>query len=231
MYCIKCGVELADSEERCPLCGTKVYNPEIVRELEDPPYPQNIDREKKLSNKGLMLIVTFLFTAVIAQLLICELSIPSSRSWAGYSIFALILSYILVVLPMWFKKPNPVIFVPCDFAAILAYLLYIDLTVKGNWFMSFVFPAVGVYAIIITCVVTLCHYVRRGYLYIFGGALIAHGFYMVLLEFLIAKAFDLHSSFHWSAFPLVGCFILGMGLIIIAINKPIQDALRKKLFF
>ena len=76
MYCIKCGVELADSEERCPLCGTKVYNPEIVRELEDPPYPQNIEREKKLSNKGLMLIVTFLFTAVIAQLLICELSIP-----------------------------------------------------------------------------------------------------------------------------------------------------------
>ena len=52
-----------------------------------------------------------------------------------------------------------------------------------------------------------------------------------VLEFLIAKAFDLHSSFHWSAFPLVGCFILGMGLIIIAINKPIQDALRKKLFF
>ena len=45
MYCIKCGVELADSEDRCPLCGTKVYNPEIVRVLEDPPYPQYMVRE------------------------------------------------------------------------------------------------------------------------------------------------------------------------------------------
>ena len=26
MYCIKCGVELADSEKVCPLCGTRVFH-------------------------------------------------------------------------------------------------------------------------------------------------------------------------------------------------------------
>ena len=31
MYCIKCGVELADSEKKCPLCGTVVFNPELSR--------------------------------------------------------------------------------------------------------------------------------------------------------------------------------------------------------
>ena len=29
MYCIKCGVELADTEKQCPLCGTLVYHPEL----------------------------------------------------------------------------------------------------------------------------------------------------------------------------------------------------------
>lgn len=231
MYCIKCGVELADSEVVCPLCGTKVYNPDLPRTLKDAPYPPNKEKEKKLSNKGLMLIITFLFTAIIAQLIICEFSIPSSRSWAGYSIFALMLGYVIIVLPMWFKNPNPVIFVPCDFAAILAYLLYIDLMVGGKWFLRFAFPAVGIYALISTCVVTLCKYVRKGYLYIFGGTLIVHGIYMVLLEILINKTFNLSTSFHWSIFPLVGCFILGIGLIVIAINKPIQNALKKKFFF
>ena len=25
MYCVKCGVELADSQRVCPLCGTRVF--------------------------------------------------------------------------------------------------------------------------------------------------------------------------------------------------------------
>ena len=32
MYCINCGVKLADSEKRCPLCGTVPYHPDIVRQ-------------------------------------------------------------------------------------------------------------------------------------------------------------------------------------------------------
>ena len=32
MYCVRCGVKLADTEEKCPLCGTTVYHPDIRRE-------------------------------------------------------------------------------------------------------------------------------------------------------------------------------------------------------
>lgn len=231
MYCIKCGVELADSEIKCPLCGTRVYHPEIETEPAPPPFPDTSDRVNKLSRRGLILIVTIIFAAVIAQLVICNLRFPSARSWAGYAIGGVLLCYILIVMPLWFKKPNPVVFVPCDFAAVLLYLLYINLFTGGHWFLSFAFPAVGTYAILATCVVTLCHYIRKGYLYIFGGALIAQGLYMILLEFLISLTFDLHTMFNWSLFPLVGCCVLGIGLIIIAICKPINDALKKKLFF
>ena len=38
MYCIKCGVELADSEKVCPLCGLKVYHPELEKP-QNPDYP------------------------------------------------------------------------------------------------------------------------------------------------------------------------------------------------
>ena len=31
MYCVKCGVELADSQRVCPLCGTRVFHPDIPR--------------------------------------------------------------------------------------------------------------------------------------------------------------------------------------------------------
>ena len=32
MYCINCGVKLADTEHICPLCGTEVFHPELMRE-------------------------------------------------------------------------------------------------------------------------------------------------------------------------------------------------------
>ena len=144
----------------------------------------------------------------------------------------MLLLYELVALPLWFKRPNPVIFVPCGFAAVLAYLLYIDLAVHGGWFLKFAFPVVGAYGLLVTAVVTLLKYVRRGHLFIFGGALIAHGIYMTFLEMMINIAFSEKTvlQLNWSYFPLFGCFILGMGLIIIAINKPMQESLKKKFF-
>ena len=36
---------------------------------------------------------------------------------------ALVVSYVVLALPVWFRRPNPVIFVPCDFAAAALYLL------------------------------------------------------------------------------------------------------------
>lgn len=37
MYCIHCGVELSDSETVCPLCGTRVFHPDLPRQQGDPP--------------------------------------------------------------------------------------------------------------------------------------------------------------------------------------------------
>lgn len=230
MFCIKCGVELSDSEESCPLCGTRVYHPDIERKVQEPAFPVFTPSDEKLSTRGLLFIVTTIFAAVIAQLLICEFSVTAAHGWAGYAIGGVVLVYILIVLPMWFRKPNLVIFVPCDFAAILLYLLYIDILTEGHWFLSFAFPAVGALALIATAFTALLKYVKRGHLYIWGGTIIANGLYMVLLELLINYTFRLSSVFKWSYFPLFGCFILGMGLIVIAICKPIREALKKKFF-
>ena len=39
MYCVKCGVKLADSEKQCPLCQTLVFHPDITREEGEKLYP------------------------------------------------------------------------------------------------------------------------------------------------------------------------------------------------
>lgn len=231
MYCVKCGVELADSENKCPLCGTPVYHPELARPAADKPYPP--DRrsvEEEVNRSGVLFIITVLFSLPLTITLLCDWRINSALTWSGYVAGAILLCYIIVVLPMWFKNPNPVIFVPVDFAAIAAYLLYIDFAVDGHWFLSFALPVTGGCALIVTAVVTLCRYVRRGYLYIFGGAMLLTGGFMMLVEFLLNSTFHVHEVFFWSFYPLAVFTILGAMLIVIAICRPLRESLHKKFF-
>lgn len=150
--------------------------------------------------------------------------------WFGYVAGALVLSYVAFALPMWFKKPNPVIFVPCNFVATALYLLYINQATGGNWFLRFAFPVVGGLCLITCTVVTLIYYLHRGRLYILGGAFMALGAFMLLIEFLIGITFGLRFV-GWSIYPLVVLILFGGLLIYFAINGAAREMMERKLFF
>ena len=40
MFCIKCGVELTDGQSICPVCGTRVYHPDVPIKQAPPTYPK-----------------------------------------------------------------------------------------------------------------------------------------------------------------------------------------------
>ena len=229
MYCIKCGVELADSEKKCPLCGTVVYNPTLDIKTADPPYPKD-KKVERVSQKGALFIITALFLIPILISIISNLNINGHLSWSLYAIGGIALAYIIIALPMWFKHPNPVIFVPCDFVAVGGYAVLVCGLSGGHWFLSFAFPLLGGMLLIVEAVVTLTRYLKRGHLYIYGGMFIAIGAFMMLVEFLSCITFGIAEMFVWSFYPLVACSVIGMMLIIIAICKPLRRTLAKKFF-
>lgn len=231
MYCIKCGVELADSERVCPLCGTRVFHPDLPCGQGEPPYPPDEHpRHEEVSRIGVMFVVSvcMLLPAVISVL--CDWRINGRITWSGFAVGGLVLLYILAALPMWFKRPDPVIFVPVDFAAIGVYLLYVDLATRGGWFFSFALPVTGAAMVLVTSVVTLLRYVPSGTLYTLGGGLILAGGYAVLVEFLLNVTFHLHDTFLWSFYPLAVCVVLGAMLLVVAVCKPLRRSLHKKFF-
>ena len=231
MYCIKCGVELADSEKVCPLCGTRVFHPDLPLPEGEAPYPPDARRRTEEFNRsGLLFILTMLALVPAVICLLCDWRVSGHIVWSGYAAGGILLAYILAVLPLWFRRPNPVIFVPVDFAAILAYLLYIDLATGGRWFLSFAFPAVGALGLLVSAMVALLRYLPGAHLYIFGGALIIAGGLAVLTEFLINLTFRVHQTFFWSLYPLAAGVLLGVMLLIIAVCKPLRRSLHRKFF-
>ena len=119
MYCVKCGVELADSEKKCPLCGTPVFHPDIPRNLSEPPFPPDKRiRPEDVNRSGVLFVLTIAALLPALLCLLCDWRINGTLVWSGYAAGAIALLYVVILLPMWFRRPNPVIFVPVDFIAV-----------------------------------------------------------------------------------------------------------------
>lgn len=230
MYCIKCGVELGDSEKKCPLCNTHVFHPQLTTGGNERLYPPNLYPAKQVRPWGVLTIVSVLFLLPIFITLLCDLQVNGAVTWSGYVAGGLMVAYVAMVLPFWFRRPNPVVFVPCDFAAVGLLLLYINWHTDGDWFLSFAFPLTGGIGIIITAVVALTRYIHRGRLFIYGGASIALGLFMPLIELLLNITFHRPPAFIWSLYPLVVLLLLGATLLVTAICRPLRESLSKRLF-
>ena len=150
MYCVKCGVKLSDTEKQCPLCGTAVFHPDIARNPGEEMYPSGKKPAVPATPIWPLIIFSAAFLLPILIVLMCDIQLNGELNWAGYVVGALVTSYVIVVLPRWFRDPNPVIFVPCGFAAVALYVFYINYAVDGNWFLTLALPIIGGICAIVT---------------------------------------------------------------------------------
>ncbi len=225
MYCVKCGVELADSQRKCPLCDTPVYFPGLVDDPERP-YPPRISKEK-VNPRGVLFIFSFIFFIGAIISVITDFSINGVITWAGYAVGGIVTAYVIFLLPSWFSHRHPAVFTPVDFGVMALFLAYINLATGGSWFLSFALPVTGVLGLIVCSVVILSHYLRCGYLYIAGGAIIALGGFSILIEWLSVVTFRHAPMFLWSLYPAVTLVLIGIMLLVIAIVRPFRESLRR----
>lgn len=230
MYCVHCGVQLADSEKVCPLCGTRVCHPDLAVGEGEHLYPGKRYPTPEPKPWGVQLIISVAMLIPILSVLSIDLQTNGDVTWSGYVIGVLLLGYVMFVLPFWFRDPNPVIFVPIGFVGIGVYLLYISLASGGGWFLSFAFPVTGFVGLLVTAVVTLIRYVKRGKLYIFGGASLAFAAFMPLMEFLLNYTFYLPRFVWWSLYPVIIFGLLGATLIFLAICRPARESIERRIF-
>ena len=229
MYCAKCGVQLSAGQKICPICDARVYHPDID-EPEVNTYPKIPFKSEEFNRRGLLFVITMTFLIPLLLPIFLELGWHSSITWSGYVTGGTMLFYLIFVMPYWFKRPNPVIFVPASFVGVILLLLYICLTLGDSWFMPFAFPVAGALGIIISAETAILYYVKSGKLYTVGAGLIALGCWTVLIEFLVRRTFEVSYLFYWSVAPLTVLSVLGVMLIIVGIVKPMKESLRRIFF-
>lgn len=230
MYCINCGVRLADTERKCPLCGTRVYHPDLKQKDEQPLYPVNRLPEHYAGEKALSGAILILFFIPLMIAFFADWQTNGGLEWFGYVAGALGVIYVIFVLPMWFQKKEPIFLTCCGFGAVAAYTLYICMKTGGDWFLTFALPLLAGLCILTCVIIALFSYVKKGALFILGGGFLALGGLTVLTEFLLDVTFQI-SFIGWSVYPFIVLFIFGGLLIYFGINGEAREFMKRKLFF
>lgn len=148
MYCVKCGVELADSEKKCPLCGTPVFHPDIPRNLSEPPFPPDKRiRPEDVNRSGVLFVLTI--AALLPAHFVSAVRLAHQRNaclvrLCGGSPIALL--YVVICCPCGSGGPIPSYLCRSISSPVGLYLLYINFATGGHWFLSFAFPVTGAIA-------------------------------------------------------------------------------------
>ena len=160
MYCVKCGVKLQDGADACPLCNTPVlYSDDRVREES---YSDRYPAEQRHGKYVLLALLTAVMAAAGMSCLILCLKTYGRAAWSGYVLLGLALAWIVLILPLWFRRWHPFIFLTVDIAAVCGFLVYVSGVTGGRWFLPFAFPVTLLLGAILLVIVALMRRVRRG---------------------------------------------------------------------
>lgn len=233
-YCVNCGVELADSEKVCPLCDVEVQNPK--KPWTNPPnrpYPKRLDTivEQVDRKFGVWLASLFLLIPAVVTL-ISDLMTSLSISWSAYVIGACAIAYIVILLPLLFKKSRPYLFIALDTLSILLYLMLIDFFTGGSsWFMTLALPVTLIAAAFATLTVFMLRLKDYPNLYKAAAILSSVGILCVALELVLNAHHGTPVRPSWSLFTLAPCVVLSVMMIYTERHKTLKDKIRRRLFY
>ncbi len=233
-YCVNCGVELGKSEQYCPLCSVEVLNPKTPwQEPVERPYPRyletlvnRIDKRYFATLAGLILMIPIMITILL------DILDGGGLTWSAYIVGAMALIFIFVVLPFYFKRYHTVMFLSANCAAVLLYLLFIEKTNGGHWFVALGLPitvAASIAIIILALLFTKSS--RMTLLKKAAGVFFATGFFVLVVEVFVRLNLQEPFTLKWSYYALIPCAVLGAAALILEHRKNFKEEVRRRLFY
>lgn len=227
-YCVNCGVKLKQSEKICPLCNTKVINPNNLKDKFTPAYSQVVEKHKEINKKYLCELITVVLICAAIITVLCDLIFTGNITWSIYVIVSILfldskLSFIL------FKNK----FIPLliDLFATETLIYVIAYLNNGlHWFYYLVCP----FIFIIWFYIVLCAFVlskkKFNLLRRFSVAFLFISVILLTIEMCV-DMFKYEKIFiNWSIYAILPITIIGLILFIISYNRKLMDEIKQRIF-
>lgn len=230
-YCVNCGVELDKTCSVCPLCNTKVINPQQPVDTVSPkPYPINkgyVDSGIR-KETAILMAVCLATTAVVCGLL--NLLFITSTHWSFYVIGICIVLWIFC-LPVFF--PTKTIFritLLLDGLGIAMYFGIIAWLHPGNgWYTAIALPLIVLGTLFVFFFAFSMRHPRSSILSEAVILVAETGIYSVCIELLTRHYYAVPMTLSWSAIVLTCAIIIDVTLVTILLRSRLREEVRRRM--
>ena len=232
-YCVNCGVELAPSERRCPLCNTEVINPaDPWREPSTRPYPKHMDVIlRRVDRQFAAALVAIVLTLPILITLLCDLLMDGALSWSFYVFGALAMLMVWLLPPLAARRYRRMVFLGLDGLACCLYLLGICHFSGGDWFFPLALPLTAIATASLELLVFLFRQRwGRDLLNRVALVLLVAGICAMAVELVIALYLG-KLQFIWAPYAMISCWVLAAAARVVAKRKKFREEIAKRLFY
>lgn len=230
-YCVNCGVELDKTCSVCPLCNTRVINPnQPVDTVSPKPFPSKrgkVDPVRR-SDVTILMSVILATTAVVCGFL--NLLVFTNTLWSLYVIGLCVVCWIFF-LPVFFPdKLSIYLHLLLDGLSIDMYFGIIAFLHPGNgWYFCVAFPLIALCTALVTVYVFCLRSTHRSFLAlsaVFVGEL---GILNVSIELLARNYLYSDLTLSWSAIILTCCIIIDVALVTILRTTRLREEIRRRM--
>ncbi len=223
-YCVHCGVELADSERSCPLCGTPVVDPSRLTADAIPAFPSEEDRRPINHRFAARLISVFLVVPVLVTVFI-DLFAEPGLTWSLYVLSGVLYLWSFIVVPIAWPKLSPLVHIAIAGLSTALFLLAIHIaTGAAGWYFPVALPLtlstfIAAELIALVILSKRMNVIRRS------------GLIIILLSLLTTVVdLTLNHCISWSIYVAIPVVSLGFSIFGISYSRRACEWMRRNLF-
>lgn len=227
-YCVNCGVKLKKSEKVCPLCNTKVINPNIINDDYKPGYSSLVEEYNKINVKFLCKLITDILLVVASVTVLCDFIISKNLTWSIYVVASILYLDSKLTFVLFKKKFIPLLIELLSTEGLLFIIAYLN---NGlHWFLYLVCP----FIFIIWLYIILCIFIfskkKFNFLRRFSLAFASISVVLLVIEGCIDLFKDEKIIFNWSIYAVLPITIVSMLIFIFSYNKKLIDEIKQRIF-
>ncbi|MBB6479489.1 DUF6320 domain-containing protein [Spirochaeta isovalerica] len=234
-YCSRCGVEVDNDVEKCPLCSTpiQVLSPENLKTGKYPdkpaPHPAPPKRNKKEQRRMAAIIITFGLLIPASIAIAADVVINKHITWGTYTISTLIYIWVIILLPLLYYK-TPVLTLMAYYLSTLLFLYSIEVFSGGEyWFRQLALPIITVTALLIALNFYIDNRSAIKGINIFAYAVFSVGLECVGIEMAVSLFLENTVRVWWSIMVLSATIPTG-GLLLYLHHKTKKPLKTEKFF-
>ena len=232
-YCVNCGVELDITASACPLCNTKVYNPNQPVATDVPtPYATVKGHSEPVKAREFMILMSItLATAAAVCFFLNYFTIQIGR-WSFYTagIFALLWIF---MAPAFF--PNKVTIygaVALDGIMVALNVGIIGFLHPGNgWYFHIALPLIILGTLLFEIIFTFIYHLKSSLIGRTAICVSAIGVFCIATEMVIDLYLNNYFYLRWSAIVATCAIVIDIVLLTIYLQDGLRAEIRRRMHF